>query len=50
MTGKVTAEQEAVGKRITAAGGDWAVRRPSSLLSGQIARELAAIAGIGRAA
>ncbi len=41
--GKVTAEQEDVGRRITAAGGDWGVWRPSDLLSGRIAQELAAI-------
>jgi hypothetical protein len=41
--GKVTPEQQAVGERIRAAGGDWAVWRPRHLLSGCIARELQAI-------
>lgn len=41
--GKVTAEQEAVGARITRAGGDWDVWRPRDLLSGRVAGELRAI-------
>ena len=41
--GKVTDEQQQVGIRIASAGGDWAVWRPSDLLSGRIARELTAI-------
>ena len=41
--GKVTDEQEAVGQRITRAGGDWDVWRPRDLLSGRVAEELRAI-------
>jgi hypothetical protein len=52
--GKVTDEQEAVGARITKAGGDWDVWRPRDLVSGRIAAELRAIAagplGLGGAA
>lgn len=45
--GKVTDEQEAVGHRIAAAGGDWAVWRPRDLLSGRVAAELTAISRLG---
>lgn len=52
--GKVSDEQQAVGIRIAAAGGDWAVWRPSDLLTGRIATELRAITagplGLGGAA
>jgi hypothetical protein len=41
--GVLTAEQREVGERITRAGGNWKVWRPSDLLSGRIARELAGI-------
>jgi hypothetical protein len=41
--GKPTAEQLALGERITAAGGDWAIWRPSDLKSGRIEAELDAI-------
>ena len=45
--GTVTAAQRMVGALITEAGGDWAVWRPSCLLSGRIAKELAAISRLG---
>jgi len=41
--GKVTAAQHAMGEALTAAGQNWAVWRPASLLSGAIAAELAGI-------
>lgn len=45
-TGKLTtAQQEWIG-RLTAGGADAGVWRPSDLLSGKVARELAAIAGL----
>ena len=40
--GKVSDEQEDVGRRIRAAGGDWDVWRPRDLLSGRIVAELRA--------
>ena len=42
--GTLTPEQARVGEMLTRAGQDWRVWRPSDLLSGQIARELAEIA------
>jgi len=48
--GRVTPEQRMVGALITGAGGDWAVWRPSALMSGEIAHELAAISKLRRAA
>jgi len=42
--GRLTVDQRRVGSLIAKAGGDWAVWRPSDLLSGVIARQLAAIA------
>jgi hypothetical protein len=44
--GTLSPEQRAVGARITRAGGNWKVWRPSDLLSGQIARELTEVAAI----
>lgn len=41
--GKPTADQAALGAAISAAGGDWAVWRPSDLKSGRIEAELDAI-------
>ena len=46
QNGKLTAGQRTVGDLIWAAGGDWVVWRPSDLLSGRIASELAALAGL----
>jgi hypothetical protein len=43
--GKLTAAQAEVGQALTGLGYDWAVWRPSDLLSGQVARELTAISG-----
>ena len=43
MRGKVTPAQQAMGEALTAAGQNWAVLRPASLLSGAIAAELAGI-------
>jgi hypothetical protein len=48
--GTLRPEQRAVGDRILAAGGDWAVWRPTDLLSLRIARELTAISGLKIAA
>ena len=45
--GKLTKAQQEWLDALTNAGGDAGVWRPSALLSGQIARELAALAGIG---
>jgi len=45
--GRVTAAQQAWLDALTAAGQDAAVWRPEHLLSGQVARELAVVAGIG---
>ena len=42
-TGKLRPDQELVRDLILAAGGDWALWRPSDYLSGRIARELTAI-------
>ena len=47
--GKVTPGQEAWLEALTFAGFDTGVWRPAQLLDGTIARELAALAGIGRA-
>ena len=46
MTGKVSPAQRAMGEALLAAGQDWGVWRPDSLLNGAIARELAALAGL----
>ena len=46
MTGKVSPAQRAMGEALKAAGQDFAVWRPVHLLSGRIARELAALAGL----
>lgn len=43
--GALTPEQRDVGQRLTDAGQDWAVWRPSQLLSGEIGRQLASITG-----
>jgi hypothetical protein len=48
MRGKVTPAQQAMGEALLKAGQDWAVWRPDRLLSGEIARELAALAGPAR--
>jgi hypothetical protein len=48
--GKVSPDQQMVGAKIRAAGGDWDVWRPVDLLSGRIASELAALAGLRSAA
>ena len=45
-TGRLTTAQKDCLTRLAAAGEDAGVWRPSMLLSGQIARELAAISGI----
>ena len=45
--GKVTPEQREWLDALTASGDDADVWRPSDLLSGRVARELAALAGIG---
>ncbi len=42
-SGSLTPAQREVGERITRAGGNWKVWRPSDLLAGRIARELAGI-------
>jgi len=41
--GRPSADQLALGERITAAGGDWSIWRPSDLKSGRIEAELDAI-------
>ena len=41
--GRLTSEQRTVGYLLTAAGQDWAVWRPSDLLAGRVAEELAAL-------
>jgi hypothetical protein len=48
--GRVTAEQQEWLDALTAAGEDAKVWRPSSLLSGQVAHELASISLLGAAA
>jgi hypothetical protein len=48
--GKLTLAQQEMGRALVAAGQNWGVWRPSLLLSGVIAKELAAISRIGRAA
>ena len=45
--GKVTADQQEWLDALTADGMDADVWRPSDLLSGRVARELAALAGMG---
>jgi hypothetical protein len=50
MRGKPTPAQQQMGHALTVAGQDWGVWRPSLLLSGVIARELAGISRLGRAA
>ncbi len=42
--GKLTREQRLVGYALMAGGHDWAVYYPDDLISGRIARELAALA------
>ena len=42
--GRVTPEQQHVGEMLQRAGQSWAVWRPSSLLSGEIGRELTNLA------
>jgi hypothetical protein len=42
--GRLTREQEQVGRRLQRAGANWRIWRPSDLLSGQIAKELAELA------
>lgn len=44
--GRPTAEQTRVGYLLKAAGASWRIWRPSDLLSGQIAAELAEIAAV----
>jgi hypothetical protein len=44
--GRVSPAQRTVGELLTGAGGDWAVWRPSDLISGRIARELTAISAL----
>ena len=44
--GRPTKEQTAVGYRIRAAGGNWRIWRPSDLLDGTIAAELAEVAAV----
>ena len=44
--GTLTADQRAVGPRITRAGGNWAVWRPRDLLSGMIPAELTDLAAV----
>jgi hypothetical protein len=48
--GQLTNAQWAVANALNLAGQDWNTWRPADLLSGQIARELAALAGFGGAA
>jgi hypothetical protein len=45
--GRLTLEQRTVGDALRALGQDYAIWRPSGLISGRIARELAALAGRG---
>jgi hypothetical protein len=47
MRGRLTREQDDWLCLLTDAGGDAGVWRPDVLLSGQVARELAAVAGLG---
>lgn len=42
IDGRLTSEQRKVGYLLQAAGADWDVWRPGDLVSGRIARELAA--------
>ena len=42
--GRLTREQEEVGRRLQRAGANWRVWRPSDLLSGQLLRELTELA------
>ena len=46
MRGKVTPAQQAMGEALLAAGQDWGVWRPDDLLSGEIAEQLAELAGL----
>ena len=46
MTGKVSPAQHAMGEALLAAGQDFAIWRPEDWFSGQVARELAALAGL----
>ena len=46
-SGTLKPDQEMVRDKILAAGGDWALWRPSCLLSGRIAAELTAISRLG---
>ena len=46
MRGKVTVAQQTLGEALLAAGQDWGVWRPDSLLNGVIASELTALAGL----
>ena len=50
MRGKVTPAQQEIGRALVAAGQDYGVWRPSLLLTGVIAHELAGISRIGRRA
>jgi hypothetical protein len=43
--GKITPSQQALGEAILAAGGDWAVWRPTDLKNGRIEAELDGITG-----
>jgi len=45
-TGTLRPDQAKVRNLILAAGGDWDLWRPSDYLSGRVARELAALAGL----
>ena len=47
-TGRLTAAQEAWQRTLRAAGADADTWRPADLVSGRVARELAAVAGAGR--
>jgi len=47
--GQLTKAQWAAANALNLAGQDWDTWRPADLLSGQIARELAALAGLVRA-
>lgn len=46
MRGKVTPAQQSMGEALLAAGQDWGVWRPDDLLSGEIAEQLAELAGL----